>query len=108
MEHGRLSLPQKAFVCSKDTEGFAFFETGDALETGPIFSYYEERGHFTRVCDSFWEMVEKELTELSQNVSPRFIKDRHESALNRVRKFKSLWFRVIDYLDSFAKSLPRN
>src|SRR5436190_21897900 len=36
MEQGRLSLPQKAFVCFMDTEGFTFFETGDALETGPI------------------------------------------------------------------------
>src|SRR2546425_341320 len=62
MENGKLSLPEKAIVCAMGTpEGFAFFETGDPLETGPIFSYYEEDGHFTRVYDSFWEMLEKEL-----------------------------------------------
>jgi hypothetical protein len=111
MERGKLSLPEKAFVCAMGTpEGFAFFETGDPLETGPIFSYYEEDGHFTRVYDSFWEMLEKELPtaeDLQRTDSPG-MSGRHERARRRVRKFKSLWFRVIDYLDSYAKSLPRN
>ena len=110
MENGKLSLPEKAFVCAMGTpEGFAFFETGDPLETGPIFSYYEQDRHFTRVYDSFWNMLEEELptAEHLQRTDSPGMSGRHERALRRARKFKSLWFRVMDYLDSFAKSLPR-
>jgi hypothetical protein len=64
-------------------DGFAFFETGNPFETGPIFSYYEENGHFTRVYDSFWDMVEKE-TRVPTN--PITLKHDHESALRRVQK----------------------
>jgi hypothetical protein len=107
MEHGRLSLPEKAFVCAMDTEGFAFFETGEPLETGPIFSYYEEDGHFTRAYDSFWDMVETELTEHSQHLTPILIESRHDSALKRVRRFRKSDFLPLRALRAFARILHK-
>jgi hypothetical protein len=66
-EEGRLQLPENAFVFSmRQGEQFMFFIADGRSEDPPVYYYVEGGGCFTRIAESFWDVIEREMAVQQQ------------------------------------------
>jgi hypothetical protein len=66
-EEGRLLLAENAFVFSmRQGEQFMFFIADGRSDDPPVYYYIEGAGRFTRIADSIWDVIERELTVQEQ------------------------------------------
>jgi hypothetical protein len=69
-----LSLPERAFVfADRYGEQFTFMICDQASDNPPVYRYYQGKGSFQKIADTFWDFIDDELLFLedSYNRDPK-------------------------------------